>query len=189
MPAPAPPPPAALAAPRDSGSDKVADGRGVIAQDEQPRQPSGSVMRAAPKANAGPAYGGMASADAAAANRLDKPADLSDRLRAAAAAGRTGEVKTLLDQGAPLDAADGRGDTALIKAVRANQPVAAVCCGATGPASTTATTPARAPAAWPPTGATRRSIGRWDWSRSRAAPSLREGRRGAPASGYRLEAR
>ena len=47
------------------------------------------------------------------------------KLRAAAAAGRTSEVKTLLVQGVPVDAADPAGQTALMAAVQAHQPGAA----------------------------------------------------------------
>jgi len=47
---------------------------------------------------------------------------LNDRLYVAAAAGRSDEVKALLEQGAPVDAADADGDTALMKAVRADRP-------------------------------------------------------------------
>jgi hypothetical protein len=51
--------------------------------------------------------------------------DPAARLRAAAAAGRTAEVEALLDQGAPVDAPDANGDTALIKSVQADHPAAA----------------------------------------------------------------
>jgi len=58
-----------------------------------------------------------------AANVMARPApsafpELGDRLRAAAAAGRTGEVETLLTQGAPVDATDADGNTALVQADR-----------------------------------------------------------------------
>jgi hypothetical protein len=48
-----------------------------------------------------------------------------ERLRAAAAAGRITELTALLNQGVPVDARDDDGETALIKAVRANRPAAA----------------------------------------------------------------
>lgn len=48
-----------------------------------------------------------------------------ERLGAAAAAGRVDELRTLLDQGAAVDALDEDGETALMKSVRANQPAAA----------------------------------------------------------------
>jgi hypothetical protein len=51
--------------------------------------------------------------------------DPSARLRAAAAAGRTGEMSALLDRGAPVDAPDDQGETALMKSIRADQPAAA----------------------------------------------------------------
>jgi hypothetical protein len=47
------------------------------------------------------------------------------RLRAAATAGEAVEVKALLDQGARIDAPDAAGDTALMKAIEADQPVTA----------------------------------------------------------------
>ena len=54
-----------------------------------------------------------------------RPLDPATRLRDAAAAGRTSEVETLLDQGAPVDAPDADGNTALIKSVQADHPAAA----------------------------------------------------------------
>jgi hypothetical protein len=54
-----------------------------------------------------------------------RPADQAARLRAAATAGRTAEVESLLHQGAPADAPDANGDTALIKSVQADHPAAA----------------------------------------------------------------
>ena len=56
---------------------------------------------------------------------LTRPADQAARLRAAAAAGRTAEVESLLGQGVPVDVPDADGDTALIKSVRADHPAAA----------------------------------------------------------------
>jgi hypothetical protein len=52
-------------------------------------------------------------------------ADPGERLRAAAAAGRTGDVETILEQGALVDAPDARGDTALMKSIQADRPAAA----------------------------------------------------------------
>jgi ankyrin repeat protein len=49
----------------------------------------------------------------------------SDRLRTAAAAGRTVEVQQLLDRQIPVDAADANGETALMKSIRADQPATA----------------------------------------------------------------
>jgi len=51
--------------------------------------------------------------------------DPAASLRAAAAAGRTTELATLLDQGVPVDAPDADGDTALMKSIQADQPAAA----------------------------------------------------------------
>jgi hypothetical protein len=47
------------------------------------------------------------------------------KLRAAAAAGRTAEIAALLAKGAPIDAPDAGGETALMKAVQADHPAAA----------------------------------------------------------------
>jgi hypothetical protein len=115
-PPPPAPPPAAIAAPRpappasqdqaaDSVSEEVVSGRARDA--------------AAPR-------GGMA-AKAAPVTAMTGPAapDPAARLRAAAAAGRTGELAKLLGQGVPVDAADDAGDTALMKSVRADHPAAA----------------------------------------------------------------
>jgi len=52
-------------------------------------------------------------------------AERGARLRAAAAAGDTTELESLLDQGVPIDVPDAAGDTALIKSVEADQPAAA----------------------------------------------------------------
>jgi hypothetical protein len=62
--------------------------------------------------------------DAFAGPSRDAP-DPAAQLRAAAAAGRTGEVRALLQAGASVDAADADGDTALMKAIQADQPGAA----------------------------------------------------------------
>jgi ankyrin repeat protein len=53
------------------------------------------------------------------------PSDQAARLRAAAAAGRTSEVVDLLEQGAPVDAPDAAGDTALMKSLQADHPATA----------------------------------------------------------------
>ena len=53
------------------------------------------------------------------------PPDQAARLRAAAAAGRTAEVKTLLARGVAVDAPDADGDTALMKSIQADQPATA----------------------------------------------------------------
>ena len=52
-------------------------------------------------------------------------ADPGARLRTAAAAGRTSDVQVLLEHGAPVDAPDAAGDTALMKSVQADHPAAA----------------------------------------------------------------
>jgi hypothetical protein len=52
---------------------------------------------------------------------IASPSDKADQLRAAAAAGRSDEVADLLAHGAPVDAQDDLGDTALMKSVRAGR--------------------------------------------------------------------
>ena len=52
-------------------------------------------------------------------------ADPGARLRAAAAAGRTAEVQDLLQHGAPVDAPDAAGNTALMQAVQSDHPAVA----------------------------------------------------------------
>jgi hypothetical protein len=54
-----------------------------------------------------------------------RPASQAAKLRAAAAAGRTAEVDALLEQGAPIDAPDADGNTALMKSLQADHPAAA----------------------------------------------------------------
>lgn len=51
--------------------------------------------------------------------------DLGAKLRAAAADGRTKEVQTLLDQGAPVDAPDADGYTALMDSIEGDHPATA----------------------------------------------------------------
>jgi len=58
---------------------------------------------------------------AAPATSIASPSDRGDQLRAAAAAGRSDDVADLLAQGAPVDAQDVNGDTALMKSVRAGR--------------------------------------------------------------------
>ena len=57
-------------------------------------------------------------------SRRDQAQHAADaaRLRDAAAAGRTDEVQTLLDQGVYADAPDSKGTTALMRSIRANHP-------------------------------------------------------------------
>jgi len=53
------------------------------------------------------------------------PGERTARLRAAAAAGRIREVTALLAGGVPVDAVDAAGETALMKAIQADQPAVA----------------------------------------------------------------
>ena len=99
-PPPPPPPPSVVVTAERRGSDET-----------------GAAQKAAPLAAAAPAAGFESSAAL--------PSDRAARLRAAAAAGRTSEVETLLDQGVPVDAPDAEGDTALMKSVLADQPATA----------------------------------------------------------------
>jgi hypothetical protein len=108
IPALRPAPPASQNEAAASVSEEVVTGRARDAA-----APRGGMARPAAKATPFTAMTGPAGSDPAA------------RLRAAAAAGRTGELAKLLDQGVPVDAADGAGDTALMKSVRADRPAAA----------------------------------------------------------------
>jgi ankyrin repeat protein len=80
------------------------------------RQTASSAPRAFPGAEA---------PDAAEKATAGSPADQAQRLAAAAAAGRIREVKALLAKGVPVDAPDANGETALMRSVRADQPVVA----------------------------------------------------------------
>jgi hypothetical protein len=118
--APAPPPAYRPVAPQPSG---------LAAPPPTPLQP-----RAAPPA-AGNSIEEMivtgekrtqATAKAArVASPAPPPADPAARLRSAAALGRTAEVEALLASGAAVDAPDAEGDTALMKAIRADKPAVA----------------------------------------------------------------
>jgi hypothetical protein len=84
-----------------------------------------SGVRAAGDAADGPdrasSSAGLVGEGVSTAPRKDRGA----RLRAAAAAGRTTEVETLLRQGAPIDSPDASGDTALMKSIQADHPAVA----------------------------------------------------------------
>ena len=59
-------------------------------------------------------------------SKAEKPADdTGASLRAAAAGGQVKELEALLAQGVPVDAPDADGDTALMKSIEADHPVAA----------------------------------------------------------------
>ena len=64
-------------------------------------------------------------AASAASGLAAAPPDQAAKLRAAAAAGRTAEVKTLLAEGVPVDAPDADGETALMESIRADRPAVA----------------------------------------------------------------
>lgn len=108
-----PPPPATAAPPAPSGVGGFVGARRA------------SSAEAAAAARSSDKTEDEAEAQAPASGAPPPPADLGARLRAAAAAGRRDEVRALLDQGAPVDAADADGETALMIAVRSDQPAAA----------------------------------------------------------------
>lgn len=60
------------------------------------------------------------------AQRRSLREDQAEQLRAAAEAGQADKVAALLAKGAPVDLADEAGDTALMKAVRADHPATAI---------------------------------------------------------------
>lgn len=105
LPAPPPPPPAAPPASAPTSAEEF-----VV---------TGSRIPSAPPPAPAAAKAASGARDAAV------PADGAARLRAAAGAGRISELTALLNQGAPVDAADDDGETALMKAVQANHPAAA----------------------------------------------------------------
>lgn len=108
VPAPAPPPPVVAA--DKAAADVQVEGRRIARPTTSP---------AIAEAPASPA---PLSRFASAAGPRSDPAA---RLRAAAAAGLAVEAEAMLDQGAPVDAPDAEGDTALMLSVRADQPAVA----------------------------------------------------------------
>lgn len=108
-PAAPPPPPMAAAAPAAAPmrAGEASDAAAVRSQSQR-----------APAFARGPAAESLGAGSAA-------PGDQAARLRAAAAAGRVRDVAALLGDGAVIDAADDQGETALMKAVRANHPAVA----------------------------------------------------------------
>jgi hypothetical protein len=123
--APPPPPPAAAAA-----SERTAPVAGAIAQ-ERPasdaRDEAAGAQGLTSETARAPAT--LTARAAAPMNRLQSSAaplsEQAARLRAAAAAGRTGEVEALLNRGVPIDAADLDGNTALMLSIKADQPATA----------------------------------------------------------------
>jgi hypothetical protein len=107
-PAPPPPPPVAPPSSRDALDEQAAVG--------------GMAARAAKPASEAPSSDTSVNEVAVTAEKRSDPAD---RLRAAAAAGRTDEIRALLATGVPIDAQDADGNTALMKSVEADQPAAA----------------------------------------------------------------
>ena len=105
---PSPPPPPAMGAGAEDKSDV-----GEVVVTGQRRE---ERLQDSPVAVTG-FSGNMSGADA----DLDPAA----RLRAAAAAGRTGKVKALLADGVPVDAEDDDGNTALMLSIQANRPATA----------------------------------------------------------------
>jgi len=114
---PAPPPVVAAAPQTDVGDTPFVEG--VIAPPpNSARESAAPAMvqrRAMPEAAAG-------------RDEMSTRASLTDsaaRLRQAAVAGRIAEMTALLSSGAPVDGADDKGETALMKTIQANHPAAA----------------------------------------------------------------
>ena len=105
-------------APEENRLESVAGGARDETVAESPRS---AARRSSNSAFAAPALGALSKSEPSAG----MPSDRAARLRAAAAAGRATEVEALLDQGAPVDAPDGAGDTALMKSIQADHPAAA----------------------------------------------------------------
>jgi hypothetical protein len=125
--APAPPPPAIdVSADRRAAPAPEANSSGPLlggARDEVDGSMRSSAARASgPPLAVSPAEAALARSELSA---RASPSAEAERLRAAAAAGRTAEVEALLDEGAPVDAADADGDTALMESIRADHPAAA----------------------------------------------------------------
>jgi hypothetical protein len=115
FPAAAPPPPPVVAS-EQAESPRTAN---------YPASVSGGATDETAKVQGTLSVVGARRAAFAAAPVASMPQDQSARLRAAAAAGRTAEVVDLLDHGAPVDAPDAAGDTALIKSIQADHPTTA----------------------------------------------------------------
>jgi hypothetical protein len=118
-PPPPPPPPAAPASPPSSQAVVVTAERRASA----PEANDSALLSRGARDEAVEAQGAAAPAKVGSSAGLIS--DQGARLRAAAAAGRTAEVKALLDRGVPVDAPDADGDTALMKSIRADHPAAA----------------------------------------------------------------
>jgi hypothetical protein len=118
---PPPPPEAASERPEPAPAEKAADSS--AGRDEVAAVQGGLSARASRRATFAEAP--LDRAERESESTAATPSDQAERLRAAAAAGRTAEVETLLGQGAPVDAPDAAGDTALIKSLQADHPAAA----------------------------------------------------------------
>lgn len=120
-----PPPPLAPAAPPPAAAPEAAGGPPppVAFPSSQSRMESAEGRRAAAAPVAAPAAPPPPPPPPSARvqGAVASPASLGARLRAAAAAGRTSEVAELLADGAPVDARDSDGETALMKSVRAGE--------------------------------------------------------------------
>jgi len=106
---------------------ELAQGRAVAQPPPPPPPPPRPAPPAPPRAFAPPPPAArVAPSPSAEAASPTAPTSGAARLRAAATAGRISELTTLLAAGAVVDAADADGETALMKAVRANRPEAVV---------------------------------------------------------------
>jgi hypothetical protein len=119
-PPPAPPPPEAPSqrAAADTSPQPAPIGATADDQTEVTEMVVTSQKRQARRASAPVAISAFA-------GRQRDLIDAGARLRSAAAAGLTTDVQILLDRGAPVDAADASGETALMKSVQSNHPAAA----------------------------------------------------------------
>jgi hypothetical protein len=116
--APAPPPLAPRPAPLDAAKARATAPKAAPAPPSSSEVSEVVVVTGERRAAALAAAPGLKSL-------AGSPPDQAARLRDAAAAGRTGEVAALLAKRVAVDAPDEEGDTALMKAIQADQPAAA----------------------------------------------------------------
>ena len=128
-PAPAPARPSSDVSELVVTSERRAEAPGASAKARPPGGPADEtaevVVSAGRVQKASPDAALAALSPPAASVETGVPTDPAARLRAAAAAGRMAEVKALLAQGAPVDAPDADGETALMKSIQADQPAVA----------------------------------------------------------------
>ncbi|HLK26732.1 MAG TPA: ankyrin repeat domain-containing protein [Caulobacteraceae bacterium] len=120
-PSPPPPPPAPEAFPAAPPPPPPPPGEQAVVTAEK-RAPA---LAQSDQSNAAGAESRAFAAPPAAEKAFVGPSDAPERLRAAAAAGRTIEVEDLLAGGVPVDASDAEGDTALMQSIQADHPATA----------------------------------------------------------------